>query len=117
MAVKITGTPWARQYLTPEERSAIAAMVPESIVKVSLAAERRPGDWSARLYGPIPHADPLGIDRHRRTLTGAVTGAIHDMKLGAPLAWCSACPEPAIYQRAGEAWCAACESTRGGGSI
>jgi hypothetical protein len=114
MAVQIAGsTPWARRYLTPEDRAAIAAMVPDGIVLVSLAAERRPGDWSARLYGPIRHADPLGSARHRLTLIGAVGAAIYDMKLGAPLAWCSACPDPAIYQRAGEAWCADHEATRG----
>jgi hypothetical protein len=112
--VAIVGTPWARAYLTPEIREAIVATVPAGVVKVSLGAGRRPGDWSAHLFGPIRGADPLGSARNARTLTAAVGAAAHDMTLGAPLAWCSTCPAPATRQTTGEAYCRACEPTRGG---
>jgi hypothetical protein len=90
-------------------------MVPPSVVKVSLTAGRAPGDWSARLFvDESRRADPRGISRGCRTLVSAVSAAVLDMALGAPLAWCSTCPEPAVYQRNGEAWCHACETNRGG---
>lgn len=112
MAVDIVGTPWGRQYLTPEVRADIVAMVPERVATVSIAARRRPGDWSAYLFGTDRNADPLGTAHERRTIPGAVAAAIRDMELGPALTWCSTCPEPATYQRNGEASCASC--TRGG---
>jgi hypothetical protein len=111
--VAIATSIWAARALTPLTAAAIQKQAPEGVAKVTLAGRSSRSDWSCRLYGPAG-GDPIGEGVNGLTLLEAFDSAVADHRLGVPLVWCSACPEPALFQVHGEAYCAACEPTRGG---
>lgn len=104
MTVIVAPTPWARRYLTDEVRERIRAIVPAEVTRVVISAGRKPGDWIADVVG----AGRSGIARRCTSIEVAVSLAVRDRELGPALTWCSTCPEPAVLQIAGEAYCATC---------